>query len=217
MGEVAETFAEGNFRGESEVALEGGGVCVGGRDVAWLHGDKFFVGFEVVVLGENTGVEEFFLKDLDEVEEAFGLPSADVINGIGRDGETILTEFALRCTFHDTEDALDDVINIGEVAAAITVVEDLDGIAFEEFISEAEVCHIGTTSRTVNGEEAETRGGDIVEFAVAVSKEFVALLGCCIETDGVVYPIVGAERYFLVAAVDTRAGGVDEVLNALVV
>ena len=181
LGEVAETFAEGDFRGKSEVALEGGGVCVGGGDVAWLHGDKFFVGFEVVVLGENTGVEEFFLKDLDEVEEAFGLTSADVINGIGRDGETILTEFALRCTFHDTEDALDDIIDVGEVTTAITVVEDLDGVTLEEFISEAEVCHIGTTGRTIDGEETETRGRNVVEFAVAVGKEFVALLGGCIE------------------------------------
>ena len=49
LGELAEAFAEGNLGGEAEVALKGGGIGVGGGDIARLHGDKLLVRLEVVV------------------------------------------------------------------------------------------------------------------------------------------------------------------------
>ena len=60
FGEVAEAFAEGDLRGEAVVALKGGGVGIGGGDVAGLHGDELFVSVEVEVLGEDAGTDEFF-------------------------------------------------------------------------------------------------------------------------------------------------------------
>ena len=49
-----------------------------------------------------------------------------------------------------------NVIHISEVALAISVIEDLDGLAFTELVGKTEVCHIGTTGRTMDGEETET-------------------------------------------------------------
>ena len=86
FGEVAEAFAEGDFRGEAVVALKGGGVGIGSGDVTGLHGDKLFVGLEVEVLGEDAGTDELFLEDGDEVEEVLGLAATDVIHGIGGQG-----------------------------------------------------------------------------------------------------------------------------------
>ena len=43
--------------------------------------------------------------------------------------------------------------------------------------------------------------GDVVELAVAVGHEFVALLGGGVEAHGVVYAFIGAEGHFLVASV----------------
>ena len=76
---MAEAFAKGDLGGEAEVALEGGGVSVGGGDVAGLHGDQLLVGFEVVVLWQDTGTEEFLLEDVDEVDQVFGLATTYII------------------------------------------------------------------------------------------------------------------------------------------
>ena len=155
LGEVAEAFAEGDLRGEAVVALKGGGVGIGGGDVAGLHGDELFVGLEVEVLGEDAGTDEFFLKDGDEVEEVLRLAATDVIHGIGWDGEAVLALLALGGALHHAHDTFYDVIDIGEVATAVAVVVDLDGVALEEFVGEAEIGHIGTAGRAIDSEEAQ--------------------------------------------------------------
>ena len=114
---------------------------------------------------------------------------------------------------NDTDEAFDDVVDVGEVAAAVAVVEDLDGLAAEEFVGEAEIGHVGAAGGAVDGEEAQARGGDAIEGAVAVGEEFIALLGGGVEADGVVDAVFDAEGDLLVAAVDAAGGGVDEVLN----
>lgn len=116
LGEVAETFAEGDLRGEAVVALKGGSVGIGSGDVTGLHGDELFVGLEVEVLGEDAGTDEFFLEDGDEVEEVLGLAATDVIHGIGWDGEAVVALLALGGALHHAYDAFYDVIDIGEVA-----------------------------------------------------------------------------------------------------
>ena len=202
FGEFAEAFAEGDFRGETEIALEGGGVGIGSGDITGLHGNELFVGLEVEVLGEDTCTDEFFLEDGDEVEEVFGLATTDVVDGVGWDGETVVTLLALRGTLHHTDNTLDDVVNIGEVASAVAIVVNLDGLALEEFVGETEVGHVGAACGAVDGEEAEACGGDVVELGVAMGHEFVALLRGGIEAHRVVHAVVGGEGDFLIAAIN---------------
>ena len=78
-----ETLTEGSAGFETEVALEGGGVGIGDRDIAGLHGDKLFVGIEIVVLGKDTGTDEFLLQDSDEIQQILGLVVTYIIYGIG--------------------------------------------------------------------------------------------------------------------------------------
>lgn len=199
---MSEAFAEGDFRGEAEIALEGGGVGIGSGDITGLHGDELFVGLEVEVLREDTGANEFFLEDGHEVEEVLGLAATDVINSIGGDGETVVTLLALRGTLHHTDNTLDDVVNIGEVASAVAVIVDLDGVALEEFVGEAKVGHVGSSCGAVDGEEAQACRGNVVEFGVAVGHELVALFRRGVEAHGVVHAVVGGEGHFFVAAID---------------
>ncbi len=117
---------------------------------------------------------------------------------------------------HHSYNTFHNVVYVGEVAAAVAVVIDLDGLAAKELVGEAEIGHVGTAGRAVDGEEAQAGGGDVVELGVAVGKELVALLGGGIEADGVVYTVVGRERHFLVAAIDAAAAGVDEVFHRIV-
>ena len=156
------------------------------------------------------------MEDLDEVKEVFWVGVADVIDFVRREGEAVFAGLFFRRFIHDANDAFDDVVDVGEVAFAIAIVEDFDGLAFDELIGEAEVGHVGATGGAIDGEEAEAGGGDVVEFGVGVSEELVALFGGGVERDGVIDFVVGAEGDFGVAAVDGAAGGVDEVLGCVV-
>ena len=171
--------------------------------------------FKIVVLWQNAGADKFFLEDLDEVEEVFWVGIADVVDFVGRERETVFADLFLGGFGHDTDDALDDVVDVGEVAFTVAIVEDFDGFAFDELVGEAEVSHVGTTGGTVDGEEAETGGGDVVEFGVGVGEEFVGFFGSGVERDGVIDLIVGTERDFFVAAIDGAAGGVDKMFDGV--
>ena len=200
--ELSQSLPQRNLWRETEIALEGGGIGIGGGDVAGLHGDELFVGFEIEVLGEDTGANQFFLEDGHEIEEVLGLAASDVINGIRWDGETVFALLAFRGTLHHADNALDNVVDIGEVASAVAVVVDLDGLALQEFIGEAEVGHVGSSGGAIDGEEAEAGGGNVVEFGIAVGHELVTLLGGSVEAYWIVYAVIGAEGHFLVAAID---------------
>jgi len=171
---------------------------------------------EVVVGGEDAGADEFLLEDVDEVQQVLELAAADVVDSIRRDGKAVLADLLFRGLAHHPDDAFHDVIDIGEIAAAVAVVVDLDGLALEQFVREAEIGHIRTAGGAVDGEEAEARGRDVVQLGIAVGEELVALLGGRVQAHGIVHPVVRAERNFLVAAVDAAGAGVDQMLDTLV-
>ena len=174
------------------------------------------MGIEVVVRREHPGSHEFFLEDIDKVQQVLGLAAADIVDGVWRDGKPILTVLLFRGFVHDPDDAFHDVIDIGEIPTAVAVVVDLDGLAFQQFVRESEIGHVRTPGRTVDGEEAEARGRDVVKLGIAVGEELVALLGSRIQAHRIIHPVVRAERDFLVAAVDAAGAGVDQVLDTLV-
>ena len=157
---------------------------------------------KVIVLGQDAGAEEFFLEDLHEVQEVLGLAATDVVHFVRRDGETVFAGFLLGGFAHHPHNTLHNIIYIGEVTTAVAVVVYLDGVAFQQFVGEAEIGHIGSTGRAIDGEETQARRGDVIQLAVAVGHELVALLRCGIETHGVVHTVVGAEGDLLVTAVD---------------
>ena len=141
------------------------------------------------------------MQYLYKIEEVFWLVIADVIYLVWRDWESVVTVLAFWGFLHDAHNALHDVIDIGEVAFTVAVVEYLDGLALDEFVGKAEICHVGTTSRTIDGEEAQTCGWDIIELGIGMCHQFVALLCRCIERDGVIHFVIGRIWHFLVAAI----------------
>ena len=102
----------------------------------------------------------------------------------------------------DAQDAFDDVVDVGEVATHLSVVEDVNGFAFEDGLGEEEEGHVRPSPGAVDGEKPEAGGGEVEEFAVAVRHEFVALLGGGVEAHRVVHAVVRAEGHGLVEAVD---------------
>ena len=160
------------------------------------------MGFKVIILGEHTGTHQLFLQDGHEVEEVFGGVVADVIHLVRWDGQSVFTVLFLRGVLHDTHNTFYDIIYKSEVALAVAVVENLDSLAFHQFVGEAEVSHVGTAGGAIDGEEAQAGRGDVVELRVGMGHQLVALLRSGVEAYGVVYLVVCRIGHLLVAAID---------------
>lgn len=171
---------------------------------------------EVVIGGENFRTDEFFLEYRHEVEQVFRVVIADVVDLVRREWETVFAASLFGSVLHHAHNAFDNVIDEREVALALAVVENLDGLASLELVGEAEVGHVGAASGSVDGEEAESRAGDVVELAVGVRHEFVALLGGGVQRDRVIDLVVGGIRNLLVAAVHAGGARVHEVFDLIV-
>lgn len=160
------------------------------------------MGIEVIILGEHAGTDQLFLKDGHEVKEVFGGVVADVIYLVRGNGQSVLTVLLLRGVLHDAHHSLHDVVDIGEIALAVAIVENLDGFAFHQFVGEAEVSHIGTAGGAIDGEEAQAGRGDVVELRIGMGHKLVALLRGGVEAYGVVHLVVCRIRHLLVATID---------------
>ena len=202
LSKSPQAFSQAGIGLEAEVLLQWGCVCIGYWHITWLHGHKFLVGLEVVVLGQDTSTHQLFLQDGYEVEEVFGRVVADVIYLVRWDGESVLAVLLLRGVLHDAHHSFHDVVDIGEVALAVAIIEYLDGIAFHQLVGEAEVSHVGTACGAIDGEETEAGRGDVVELAISMGHQLVALLRGGVEAYGVVYLVVCRIRHLLVAAID---------------
>ena len=174
------------------------------------------MGIEVVVLGQDAGTDQLFLQDGHEVEEVFGRVVADVVHLVRGDGQSVLAILLLRSVLHDAHHSLHDIVDIGEIALAVAIVENLDGLAFHQLVGEAEVSHVGTAGRAIDGEESEAGRGDVVELAIGMGHQLVALLGGGVEAHGVVYLVVCRIGHFLVAAIDGRGRGIDQMFHFVV-
>ena len=81
----------------------------------------------------------------------------------------MFTLFSLWSTLHHSYYVFYDVVDIGEDATAVAVVEDMDGLTLQQFVCEAEVRHIRTTGRVIYREETQARCGDVLQFRIAVA------------------------------------------------
>ena len=212
LRKLPQPLPQRNLRRKPEISFKRRCIGISGWNISRLHGHEFLVGVEVVVLGEHSGSDEFLLEDIDKFQQVLGLAAADVVDGIRRDGKPVLAGLLFWGFAHHPDDAFHDVIDIGEIPSAVAVVVDLDGLTFQQFVREAEIGHVRTSCRTVDGEEAKTRGRDIVKLGIAVGEELVALLSRRIQAHRIIHPVVRAERDFLVPAVDAAGAGVDQVL-----
>lgn len=113
----------------AQVVLERRSVGVGDGYVARLHGHELLVGLKVVVGREHALLHQHALQRVDEVEQVLGMRVADVVDAVRGEGQPVLAHLHLGRGVHNAPNALDDVVDVGEVAAAVAHVEDLDGLA----------------------------------------------------------------------------------------
>lgn len=122
------------------------------------------MGLEVVVRRQHALLHQHALQRVDEVEQVLGVRVADVVDAVRGEGQTVLAHLHLGGGVHDAPDALDDVVDVGEVAAAVAHVEDLDGVAAAQLLGEAEVGHVGPAHGSVHREESQAGSRDGVEL-----------------------------------------------------
>jgi hypothetical protein len=216
LSKSSQALSQAGIGLETKVLLQWGCVCVGHGHVARLHGHEFLVGIEVVILRKHSCTYKLFLQDGYEVKEIFGRVVADVVYLVRGDGQSVLAVPLLRGVLHDAHHSLHDVVDIGEVALAVAIVENLDGFAFHQLIGEAKVSHVGTAGGAIDGKEAEAGRGDVVEFRVGMGHQLIALLRGGVEAHGVVHLVVCRIRHLLVAAIDGRGRGIDQMLHLVV-
>ena len=112
--------------------------------------------------------------------------------------------------------AFDDVVDVGEVADVMAVIEHVDRLAGEDLPREQEQRHVGPAPGAVHGEEAQPGGRQVEQMAVGVRHQLVGLLGGRIHADGVVDAVLDRERQLAVGTVDRARRGIDQVLDAVV-
>lgn len=202
LSKSSQALSQAGIGLETKVLLQWGCVCIGYGHITWLHGHEFLVSIKVIILGEHAGTHQLFLQDGYEVKEVFGRVVTDVVHLVRGDGQSVLAVLLLRGVLHDAHHSLHDVVDIGEVALAVAIVENLDGLAFHQLVGKAKVSHVGTAGGAIDGEEAQAGRGDVVELRVGVGHQLVALLRGGVEAHGVVYLVVCRIGHFLVAAID---------------
>lgn len=174
------------------------------------------MGLEVIVSGQHALLHQHALQRVDEIEQVLGVRVADVVDAVRGKGQPVLAHLHLGRGVHDAPHALDDIIDVGEVAAAVSHVEDLDGVAAAQLLGEAEVGHVGPAHGAVHREEAQAGRGDGIELGVGGGHELVGLLCGGVERHRRVHAVLLGERHLLVAAVDRAGAGVDQVLDRVV-
>ena len=216
LGEGPQAVLERRCRPVVQIALKRRGVRIGDGHVAGLHRNELLMGLKVVVRRQHALLNQHALQRVDEVEQVLGMRVADVVDAVGGEGQPVLAHLHLGGGIHDAPHALDDVVDEGEVAAAVAHVENLDGVAAAQLLGEAEVGHVGPAHGAVHREEAQAGRGDGVELGVGGGHELVGLLCGGVERNRRVDAVLLRERYLLVAAVDRAGACVDEVLDRVV-
>ena len=153
------------------------------------------------------GALDQLFEHADEEDGLDGAVVADVEHAGGRGG-------ALRWRVEQhLQQAVDDVVDIREVAQVLAVVEELQRLPCRDGLREDDRRHVGPAPGSVDREEAQAGDVEAKEVGVAVGGEFVALLGRAVERQRAIGVGILGKRGLRTGAVDAAARGVDEVLR----
>ena len=119
---------------------------------------------EIIVRRQHTGTHQLLRQNLHKVQQVLRVRIADVVNRIGRNGQPVLAILLFRRFCHHTDNAFYDVVHIGKVPLAVTVIKNLDSLTVDQLIGETKVSHIRTTRRAIYREEPQASGGNVVEL-----------------------------------------------------
>ena len=117
----------------------------------------------------------------DVIHELHRLLVADVVDAVRRPARPrvrvrrIPVRVGRRRVVHRANNAFDNVVDVGEVALVLAVVEHVDGLALENVLGKHEQRHVGTAERAIHSEESQAGRRQVVEIRIRVRHEFVGL------------------------------------------
>uniref|UniRef100_A0ACD6ADL9 Uncharacterized protein n=1 Tax=Avena sativa TaxID=4498 RepID=A0ACD6ADL9_AVESA len=203
LDELPEAGVEGGGGVVAEVPRGVADVGVRERHVAVArHRDDSLVGLlaeELLEDGDHAG--DGHRRGVAEVVDAEGRRPA-LLAGLGSRARAGRVERA--------EAALDDVVDVGEVAAdfgSVGCAEEGDGLAGDDALGEGEVGHVGASPRAVHREEAEAGDGEAIDVVVGVRDGLAGLLGSRVQRGRPVRAVVLGEGRVGVEPVHGGRGG----------
>src|SRR5947207_3439023 len=128
-------------------------------------------------------------------------PRKNVQDSRPRDKE-LRHSVALRSAVQNPDQTFDDVVDIGEVALHLAVIEHIDWMPFQDRLGKEKQRHIRSTPGAVDGKEAQARGREPVEMTVGVRHQLIGFLGRGIKVDRVIDVVMLRARQPGVSAVD---------------
>src|SRR5262245_46793689 len=176
VDETADALADRCVGPKTDGAFEVGGVRAGLRDVAWLHRkqlpDRWFSEGLLDEPHDLGHLDRFAIADV--VDPPRCRTGCRVILGPGR--------IRRRRAPHEPHDRFNRVIDIGEVPAHVTAVEELDRSTLEDRFGEQPHGHVRTAPRAVDREKSQTRRREGKQMGIGVGHQLVCPLGGAVET-----------------------------------
>ena len=112
--------------------------------------------------------------------------------------------------------ALHDVVDEGEITLHFAVIEHLDRLTSQDRFSKQHWSHIRSAPWAIDRKKAQASGWHPIQVAVGVRHQLIRFLAGRIKTHGVIHGLLFVERQIAVAAIYRAAGGIDQILNAVV-
>ncbi len=107
-----------------------------------------------------------------------------------------------RIPIENPDHALHDIVDIGEVAPHLAVVEHVDRLAREDRLGEEEQRHVGPPPGSIDGEEPQPGARESVKVRVGMRHELIGFLGRRVERDRMVDVLVHRKGHAGVAPID---------------
>ena len=132
-----------------------------------------------------------------QLQQILRLAVSDIVNRIRRNRQTIFAISLLRRCLHYTLHTFHDIIHISKISLTVSIIKDLDLLPGTQLIGKSKIRHVRSSGRSVYGEEPETGRRNIIQLAVGMGQQFIALLCSRVEGNRVVHLVFGAVRHFL--------------------
>ena len=162
------------------------------------------------------------LQRLDEVQELHRIVVANVVQPIrGFTGPRRgLVGIPLRIAgshfVAGPNHAFDDVVDVGEIAPHLPVVEHVNGTSFQNRFRKHEQRHVRTTPRAVHGEEPEPRRRQLIQMAVGVRHQLIGFFSGRVQRHGMVNILIDGKWHLGIGAVHTTRRRIRQVLHTVV-
>ena len=100
--------------------------------------------------------DQLLLQNVYKIEQVLGLIVTDVIDCVWGKGQAVVTHLPVWCALHDANNAFYNIVDVGKVAHTVAIVENLNGLTLHQLVGKAEIGHVWTACRTIDGEEAKS-------------------------------------------------------------